>query len=72
MRYALLICTDESADTALSPDMRTIYIATDNGGIAESLRGGVTSRMQNPGAILAFTYVGPGETQTGSEAAGKP
>ena len=59
-------------DTALSPDMRTIYIATDNGGIAESLRGGVTSRMQNPGAILAFTYVGPGETQTGSEAAGKP
>jgi mono/diheme cytochrome c family protein len=47
-------------DTAVSPDGKTIYIATDPGGLAESLAGGATSTMQNPGAILAFTYVGEG------------
>ncbi len=47
-------------DTAVSPDGRTIYIATDTGGLAESLRGGSTGKMQNPGAILAFTYAGEG------------
>jgi PQQ-dependent dehydrogenase (s-GDH family) len=45
-------------DTAISPDGRTIYIATDPGGLAESLTGGSTGKMQNPGAILSFTYVG--------------
>lgn len=62
-------------DTAVSPDRRTIYIATDPGGLAESRTGASTGRMQNPGAILAFTYVGEGtgtpavpiaETSTGS------
>ncbi|MBL8233643.1 MAG: c-type cytochrome [Bryobacterales bacterium] len=43
-------------DTAVSPDGRTIYIATDPEGLVERLGGGFTSRMQNPGAILAFTY----------------
>jgi mono/diheme cytochrome c family protein len=47
-------------DTAISPDGRTIYIATDPGGLAQTLAGGVTTKMQNPGAILAFTYVGEG------------
>ena len=47
-------------DTAISPDGRTIYIATDPGGLAEAQGGGTTSTMQNPGAILAFTYVGEG------------
>jgi PQQ-dependent dehydrogenase (s-GDH family) len=47
-------------DTAVSPDGRTIYIATDPGGLAEALNGGSTGRMRNPGAILAFTYVGEG------------
>ena len=47
-------------DTAVSPDGRTIYIATDPGGLAEALSGGSTGKMQNPGAILAFTYVGEG------------
>jgi PQQ-dependent dehydrogenase (s-GDH family) len=45
-------------DTAVSPDRRTIYIATDPGGLAESARGGVTTVMEDKGAILAFTYVG--------------
>jgi PQQ-dependent dehydrogenase (s-GDH family) len=45
-------------DTAFSPDMRTMYVATDNGGLAESASGGTTTIMQNPGEILAFTYKG--------------
>ena len=47
-------------DTAISPDGKTIYIATDPGGLAESLDGGTVRKMQDPGAILAFTYTGEG------------
>ncbi len=47
-------------DTAVSPDGRTIYIATDPGGLAESLSGASTGTMQDPGAILVFTYMGEG------------
>jgi PQQ-dependent dehydrogenase (s-GDH family) len=47
-------------DTAVSPDGRTIYIATDPGGMAEAVAGGTTRTMENPGAILAFTYEGEG------------
>lgn len=47
-------------DTAVSPDGKTIYVATDPGGMAEALAGGATTTMQNPGAILAFTYEGEG------------
>lgn len=45
-------------DTAIGPDNNTIYVATDPGGVAEALGGGHTFEMQNPGAILVFTYVG--------------
>lgn len=54
-------------DTAISPDGRTIYIATDPGGLAEALGGGSTGKMQNPGAILAFTYVSEGAPVKGNE-----
>ena len=37
-----------------------VYIATDPGGLAESLSRGTTTKMQDPGAILAFTYMGEG------------
>jgi len=47
-------------DTAFSPDKKTMYVATDNGGLAESLSGGTTTTMQNPGSILVFTYKGDG------------
>lgn len=47
-------------DVEVGPDRKTIYVATDPAGGAESLRGGVASKMQDPGAILAFTYVGEG------------
>jgi PQQ-dependent dehydrogenase (s-GDH family) len=55
-------------DTAISPDKKTIYIATDPGGLAESRDGGATSVMQNPGAILSFTYVGEGAPSKATEA----
>jgi PQQ-dependent dehydrogenase (s-GDH family) len=54
-------------DTAVSPDGRTIYIATDPGGLVEALGGGATGTMQNPGAILAFTYVGEGAAAPAGE-----
>jgi mono/diheme cytochrome c family protein len=47
-------------DSAVSPDGRTIYIATDPGGLAEAMAGGTTRAMTNKGSILAFTYVGEG------------
>ena len=56
-------------DTAFSPDKKTIYVATDNGGLAEALGGGTTTVMQNPGAILVFTYKG-GKTADTAPAAG--
>src|SRR4030095_10888998 len=43
-------------DTAVSPDGRTIYIATDPSGVAAAKDAGVASKMENPGAVLAFTY----------------
>jgi len=51
-------------DTAVSPDGRTIYIATDPGGIAGATDAATTSKMENPGAILAFTYAGEGSPET--------
>lgn len=47
-------------DTAVSLDGRTIYIATDPSGVAGAKDAGTTSTMADPGAILAFTYVGEG------------
>ena len=47
-------------DTAVSPDGKTIYIATDPSGLAEAAAGGTTRAMANRGSILAFTYVGEG------------
>jgi PQQ-dependent dehydrogenase (s-GDH family) len=45
-------------DTAVSPDGKTIYVATDAGGLGESLEGRPTTTMKNGGVILAFTYGG--------------
>lgn len=47
-------------DTAVHPNGRTIYVATDSSGLAESDSGGVTTNMQDRGSILAFTYEGEG------------
>ena len=48
-------------DTAVSPDGMTIYVATDAQGPVESLAGGVTSVMADPGAILTFAFAGVGD-----------
>ena len=45
-------------DTAISPDGRMLYVATDNGGMLQALAGGATDKVDNPGAILAFTLPG--------------
>jgi PQQ-dependent dehydrogenase (s-GDH family) len=45
-------------DMAVSPDGRTIYVATDIGGQFQALDGGVGDRVANQGAILVFTYAG--------------
>jgi PQQ-dependent dehydrogenase (s-GDH family) len=55
-------------DTAVSPDGKTIYIATDPDGLAEAVAGGTTRTMQDPGAILAFTY----ESEGGAAAPAEP
>ena len=62
-------------DTALNPDGRTIYVATDPSGIVQATAGGTTTKLQDPGSILAFTYVGegkPGEPAVLSNAAPTP
>jgi PQQ-dependent dehydrogenase (s-GDH family) len=59
-------------DTAISPDGKTIYIATDPSGITEALGGGTTNKMQDPGAILAFTYVGEGSATSESQPVSRP
>lgn len=51
-------------DTAVSLDRRTIYIATDPGGVAGAADAGTAAKMENPGAILAFTYAGEGGPET--------
>lgn len=48
-------------DVAISPDGKTIYVATDSTGVAENPEGGTTTTLANPGEILAFTYEGEGD-----------
>ncbi|MDA0206508.1 MAG: PQQ-dependent sugar dehydrogenase [Acidobacteria bacterium] len=48
-------------DTAVNPDGKTIYIATDKSGLAEATAGGTTRTMHDPGAILVFTYQSEGD-----------
>ncbi len=51
-------------DTAVSPDGRTIYVATDSSGLAEAPDGGPLKQLDNPGAILAYTYAGEAPAST--------
>ncbi|MEX3105503.1 glucose/sorbosone family PQQ-dependent dehydrogenase [Streptomyces sp. ST1015] len=43
-------------DVALSPDGKTLYIATDSGGLVHGPGGTPTRKLANPGAILAVPY----------------
>ena len=57
-------------DLAVGPDGRTLYVATDNSGLAEQIGGGTTTRLQDPGSILVFTYTGKAAAQAESADAG--
>ena len=59
-------------DTAVSADGRTIYVATDGGGLVEALGGGVSKQLANPGAILAFTYAGEAPAVVATSATARP
>jgi len=48
-------------DMALSPDMQTMYVATDVSGLVGTMDGGAGTTLANPGAILVYTYVGEGD-----------
>jgi PQQ-dependent dehydrogenase (s-GDH family) len=54
--------TNRYRDVVFAPDMRTFYVATDSQGNTQSLDGGYTSDLENPGAILQFDYVGENAT----------
>jgi PQQ-dependent dehydrogenase (s-GDH family) len=59
-------------DMALSPDMKTMYVATDVSGLVGTMDGGAGTELKNPGAILVYTYTGEGDGKaaaTTSEAA---
>lgn len=48
-------------DMAISPDMKTLYVATDVSGLVGTMGGGAGTTLQNPGAILVYTYTGEGD-----------
>lgn len=50
--------TNRYRDLALSPDSRTVYIVTDSTGRAGPKFGPPTEQLDNPGAILEFTFAG--------------
>lgn len=57
-------------DTAVSPDRRTIYVATDPAGMAAVADTGLAARMEHPGAVLAFTYEREGVPEAPARPAG--
>lgn len=56
-------------DLAISPDGKSIYVATDPGGLAETAEGGVTREVEDAGAILVFTYTGEDAAATETDEA---
>ena len=48
--------TNRYRDLAMSPDRKTFYIITDTTGNTSGPTGGVTTVLDNPGAILEFKY----------------
>lgn len=54
--FRLFRSVNRYRDTAVSKGGRTIYVATDSSGLVADLNGTPTNKLENPGAILAFTY----------------
>ena len=46
-------------DLAIAPDGRRIYAVTDAQGRTVGDTGALTTELENPGAIVEFTYAGP-------------
>jgi PQQ-dependent dehydrogenase (s-GDH family) len=46
-------------DVALAPDGRRLYVIVDSKGVTSDAAGRRTETLENPGAILEFTYTGP-------------
>ncbi len=51
---------DRYRDLAVAPDGRRIYVVTDAGGRTITAAGEPTAELAHPGALLEFTYTGPG------------
>jgi hypothetical protein len=49
--------TNRYRDLVLSPDNRTLYIVTDSTGRAGPQSGPPTDKLDNPGAILEFSFL---------------
>jgi hypothetical protein len=50
--------TNRYRGLTVSPDGRRIFVITDNGKAAIGPSGGDTTKLQNPGAVLEFRYIG--------------
>lgn len=50
--------TNRYRGLTISPDGKRIFVITDNGKAAIGPSGGDTTKLQNPGAILEFRYIG--------------
>ena len=50
--------TNRYRDLAIAPDGRTFYVITDNRGDTQDAAGLPTDALEDPGAILVFTYEG--------------
>jgi PQQ-dependent dehydrogenase (s-GDH family) len=48
--------TNRYRDIALGPDRKTIYLSTDNAGNSTDASGRTVRTLENPGAILEFSY----------------
>jgi PQQ-dependent dehydrogenase (s-GDH family) len=57
-------------DTAISPDGRTIYVATDAGGLTRDASGAPTNHLDDPGSIIEFRYTGPSTNPAASASTG--
>jgi PQQ-dependent dehydrogenase (s-GDH family) len=53
--------TNRYREVVIAPDGRTIYVATDTEGYGQATNdaGSAAFKLENPGAILAFSYTGP-------------
>ena len=55
---ATLRSVNRYRDTAVSPDGRYVFVATDSGGTTRDRSGRPTEALEYPGSILEFTYAG--------------